>query len=67
MLHLNGPGSCEEMTTTKAFGFYLFPHLRAGTYTVTPSDAECTFDPPSRTVTLDEGGRARVNFAADCP
>jgi hypothetical protein len=64
---LEGPGACRETTTTKALGFYLFPHLREGAYTVMPSDTECTFDPPNWTATLEEDGRARLNFAADCP
>ena len=63
---LEGPGACQETTTTKALGFYLFPHLREGTYTVSPSDTECAFDPPSRIVTLEEGP-ARLNFEATCP
>jgi hypothetical protein len=66
-LTLDGPDACQETTTTKDPGFYVFPRLQAGTYTVTPSGADCPFEPPSWIVTLEEGGRARVDFAADCP
>jgi SdrD B-like domain len=65
-LTLDGPGSCQETATTKERGFYLFPHLRDGTYTVTPNDDDCTFEPPSWIVTLEEGP-ARLNFEAICP
>jgi len=65
-LALTGPGPCQETTTTNALGFYLLPHLHDGTYTVTPSDTQCTFAPPSSVVTI-EGGYARLNFAATCP
>jgi hypothetical protein len=50
---LEGPGACQETTTTNAFGFYLFPHLKDGTYTVTPGEADCTFEPPSWIVTIE--------------
>jgi hypothetical protein len=66
-LTLDGPSDCQETATTKGLGLYRFPDLNPGTYTVTPSDEDCTFSPPSRTVTLAEGGRARLNFEASCP
>jgi hypothetical protein len=67
VLTLEGPGSCQETGTTGKLGVYVFPHLKEGTYTVTPSAPACTVAPPSRIVTLEEGGRARLNFAATCP
>jgi hypothetical protein len=66
-LTLAGPRACQETVTTGERGVYVFAHLGDGTYTVTPSAPACTFDPPSWIVTLEEGGRARLNFAANCP
>jgi hypothetical protein len=66
-LTLAGPRACQETATTGERGVYVFAHLGDGTYTVTPSAPACTFDPPSRIVTLEKGGHARLNFAANCP
>ena len=65
-LTLTGPGECMEATISKFLGGYTVRDLGEGTYTVTPSQDGCTFEPPSQTVTL-AGGHAAPNFTAACP
>ncbi len=45
-------GSDTSAITTGLDGKYALGDLVAGTYTVTPTYPSCSFDPPSRTVTL---------------
>ncbi len=63
-LTLAGPGACTGTTTTQSAGTYFFARLGAGTYTVTPSKAGCTFSPPSANVTVTTLPRA--NFIVSC-
>jgi dienelactone hydrolase len=48
-------GEQSLSTTTDIEGAYTFKYLKPGTYTVSPSLAGYTFDPPSYTVTLKTG------------
>jgi len=63
---LNGPGGCQDTTTTNARGHYVFRTLGSGTYTVMPEKAGCTFTPASRTVTLGEAALQRARFRGLC-
>ena len=65
-LTLDGPGECTNLVTTGARGFFVFSTLGNGDYTLTPSQAGCTFSPPSQDVML-AGQNARVHFVATCP
>ena len=47
-----------------AQGHYSFPNLVNGTYTVTPSKANTTFTPPSRTLTVNGANPPSVDFTA---
>lgn len=64
-LTLSGPDDCTDTTTTNGRGKYQFPTLGDGTYTVTPSKDGCTFDPPSRTVTISRGN-VKATFKGTC-
>jgi hypothetical protein len=64
-LTLTGPEGCQETTTTSSVGHYVFRKLGNGTYTLTPERAGCTFVPPSRTVTLEEG-HLQAHFRGIC-
>ena len=48
-------GTFVRTTTTNSSGQYAFVFLIPGTYTVTPSKARYTFDPPSAVVFGDDG------------
>jgi hypothetical protein len=48
-------GDATASMDTAADGLYSFPGLAPGSYTVTPSRAGYTFDPPSRTPSTDGG------------
>ena len=47
-----GTGNPMGTAATNSAGYYSFPNLPAGTYTVTPSYPTYSFTPPSRTVTI---------------
>ncbi len=66
IMTLNGPGGCQDTTTTNATGHYVFRTLGSGIYTVTPEKAGCTFTPASRTVTLVEADLQRARFRGIC-
>jgi hypothetical protein len=65
-LTLTGPAGCQDAINTSSVGRYVFRQLGSGTYTLTPARAGCTFRPPSRTVTLDQG-HVRAHFRGTCP
>jgi hypothetical protein len=54
-----GPGGS---TTTSSSGYYFFDHLPNGNYTVTPSKADFTFSPPSRSVTISGASQSYIDF-----
>ncbi len=61
-----GPGGCKDTGFTNASGIATFPNLANGNYKVKPKSPFCTFDPPSRSVTLS-GGAVKAKFVATCP
>lgn len=62
-LTLTGASSTLE-TTAVSGGTFVFGGLPNGTYQITPGEAGYTFDPPSRTVTVNGSSIANANFAA---
>jgi hypothetical protein len=46
-------------------GAYSLANLVPGTYTITPTKKDCTFTPPSRTMTISNSG-AHPNFTMQC-
>ncbi len=59
---LSGPNSATA--ATDGSGYYSFPSLITGRYTLTPSITEYTFTPASQTVTINGGDASTINFAA---
>jgi hypothetical protein len=59
---LSGPNSATA--ATDGSGYYSFPGLANGKYTLTPSITEYTFTPTSQTVTINGGDASAINFAA---
>lgn len=51
--------------TSDASGNYTISNLAAGTYTITPSKAGCTFSPASQSVTVGPNATGK-NFTATC-
>jgi len=64
-LELDGVDDCTESAVTNRRGKATFRSLAPGLYTLSPSKAGCTFDPPHAHVTL-ERRRERVRFFARC-
>jgi hypothetical protein len=62
---LTGPKSGTY--TVGANGSYSFAGLADGSYTVTPTMQDSTFDPPSRTVTVSGGDAPGQDFSAILP
>ncbi len=58
---LSGSGGPIGTTPTNASGYYSFASIGAGTYTVAPSKAGCTFTPTSRSVTMS-GSDQQADF-----
>jgi hypothetical protein len=63
-MRLSGAASIE--TTTDSNGNYSFTGLSNGNYTVTPSKANCTFSPTSRSVTISGSNVTSQDFTANC-
>jgi hypothetical protein len=59
---LSGPNSATA--ATDAAGYYSFPGLMTGRYTLTPSITEYSFTPTSQTVSINGGDAGAVNFTA---
>jgi hypothetical protein len=59
---LSGPNSATA--ATDATGYYSFPGLMTGRYTLTPSITEYTFTPTSQTVSINAGDAGAINFTA---
>ncbi len=57
-------GASMASTTTAADGTYSFANLANGTYTVTPTFADYTFDPTYIAVTIANGNQTGKNFTA---
>jgi len=62
ILTLSGPNSATA--ATDGSGYYSFPGLMTGRYTLTPSITEYTFTPTSQTVTINGGDASEINFTA---
>ena len=61
-VELGGGGS--GTATTNSGGIYTFRGLGNGSYTVTPLDANFTFSPAHRAVTINNANRSGQNFSA---
>jgi hypothetical protein len=59
---LSGPDSATA--ASDGSGYYSFPGLETGRYTLTPSITEYTFTPTSQTVTINERDAGAINFSA---
>jgi len=59
-------GAASRETTTDSNGNYSFTGLSNGNYTVTPSKANCTFRPTSRSVTISGSNVTSQDFTANC-
>jgi hypothetical protein len=59
---LSGPAN--GMTTADSAGNYMFGSLRSGVYTVTPSLAGATFNPPTQVIKVINSDVQGVNFRA---
>ena len=57
-------GLVSKITTTDPSGYYSFSELPNGTYTITPSLAGCTFEPPSREVIISNSDVTGVDFVS---
>ncbi len=57
-------GSASASTAADGSGNYSFNNLPNGSYTVTPSNAGFTFNPPSQPVTLSGANATNVSFTA---
>jgi hypothetical protein len=57
-------GTMNASTTTAGGGLYFFAGLPNGSYTVTPSKAGYTFNPPSLAVTVNGGYLTGQNFVS---
>jgi hypothetical protein len=55
-------GGASKTVTTTSTGVYSFAGLALGTYTVTPSKAGMTFNPPSKTYTALNANQSAQNF-----
>jgi hypothetical protein len=58
-------GDASATTTPDANGNYTFTGLNPGTYTITPTNASCTFTPPSITVTIVGSNLTGEDFETD--
>jgi hypothetical protein len=61
---VNLSGSSAAVTVTDASGFYSFPNLVAGNYTIAPMRANFAFAPASRPVTLGNSSILDADFTA---
>jgi hypothetical protein len=59
---LSGPASATS--ATDGSGYYSIPGLMTGRYTLTPSNAEFTFTPPSQPVVINGADASAINFTA---
>jgi hypothetical protein len=59
---LSGPN--EATAATDGSGYYSFPGLMTGRYTLIPSITEYTFNPASQTVTINGADVSTINFTA---
>jgi uncharacterized membrane protein len=59
---LSGPDSATA--ASDGSGYYSFPGLMTGRYTLTPSITEYTFTPTSQRVTINGGDASAINFTA---
>jgi hypothetical protein len=57
-------GTSAATTGTDASGFYTFPNLAAGSYTVTPSRANFSFTTITRSITLASANVMNADFTA---
>jgi hypothetical protein len=57
-------GTSNGSTTADPSGNYSFSGLTNGSYTVTPTKAGFTFNPPSQGVTINNANQSGINFAA---
>lgn len=65
-VQMNLTGGAANSVTTSTPGSYSFPGLTSAlSYTVTPSKSNCTFSPPSRTLTLNSDLSGQ-DFTASC-
>jgi hypothetical protein len=60
-------GASTFNTTTAADGSFSFAAVPAGSYTLTPSLANCSFTPPSRSVTAGSGNGQDFTASLDIP
>jgi hypothetical protein len=62
-------GGSQVTTTSDASGYYSFPNVFAGSYTVTPSNPSYIFIPGSQNITVAQSNITGVNFTvpALCP
>ncbi|HEX7150020.1 MAG TPA: DUF2012 domain-containing protein [Thermoanaerobaculia bacterium] len=58
-------GNASHAATANASGTYTFSNLPAGTYTLRPAKANCTFAPVTMTVSIGPNATSR-NFTASC-
>jgi hypothetical protein len=63
---VNAVGPATASATADASGNYSIVGLANGTYTVTPSKANCTFSPTSLSVTIASANQTGKNFTATC-
>lgn len=61
-----GFGGARPSVTTNSSGYYSQSGFPNGTYTVTPSKADCTFNPSSQSVTVNNGNETNINFTGTC-
>jgi hypothetical protein len=59
---LTGPATAT--TNADTTGFYKFPGLLNGNYTVTPSQSGLSFTPPNQPVTVSNADMPNINFSA---
>src|SRR6185369_12293367 len=63
-IRLNLSGSQTQSQLTDTNGNYIFSVLVGGNYTITPSDTNLTFSPPSRTFGNVDANITAANFTA---
>ena len=59
-------GTETGTAATDTTGTYVFPAVMSGSYTVTPTQQNCTFTPKLYTFTVSNADVKRLNFAATC-